>query len=143
MEVTPVKRMRGFTLVEMIVVIAIIGVLATIIVTRYAGQTDQAKAAAAKSQVAQIESAVISFQANTGRLPNSLTELVNKPSDSVNWQEGGYLKGRGVPKDPWGNEFIYRLMGRRFEVLSLGADGQEGGSGVDSDLSNETLEGGQ
>ena len=137
------KGIRGFTLVEMIVVISIIGVLATIIVTRYAGQTDQAKAAAAKSQIAQIESAVISFHAHTGRIPTTLIELVVKPGNAANWQEGGYLKGRAVPKDPWGNEYIFRQIGRRFEVLSLGADGQEGGSGVDADLSNELLESGE
>ena len=134
------RRQSGFTLVEMIVVISIIGVLATIIVTRYSGQTDQAKVAAAKSQVAQIESAVISFHANTGRLPNSLLELVSKPSDAVNWQEGGYLKGSGAPKDPWGNPYLLRTIGRRFEILSLGADGQEGGAGVDADVSNESME---
>ena len=133
-------RVRGFTLIEMIVVIAIIGVLASIIVVRYAGKTDQAKAAAARSQVAQMEGAVISFQADVGRLPSSLGELVNPPTEgsSSKWQEGGYLKGTSVPKDPWGREFVYRASSRRFEILSLGADGVEGGAGVDADISNES-----
>lgn len=128
---------RGFTLVEMIVVIAIIGILATIVVVRYSGQTDQAKVAAAKSQLAQIESAVISFNAHVGRLPRSLTELVEKPAGVSNWQEGGYLKGKSVPKDPWGNEYLLKVAGRRFEVISLGGDGKEGGMDVDGDLSSE------
>ena len=131
------KRHAGFTLVEMIVVIAIIGILATLVVVRYSGQTDQAKVAAAKSQLAQLEGAVISFHSHVGRLPKSLVELVEKPSGVSNWQEGGYLKGKSVPKDPWGNEYGYKVNGRRFEITSLGADGKEGGNGLDADLSNE------
>jgi general secretion pathway protein G len=134
------RREAGFTLVEMIVVIAIIGVLATLVVVRYSGQTDQAKVAAAKSQLAQLEGAVISFQSHVGRLPRSLLELVEKPSGAANWQEGGYLKGKSVPRDPWGNEYAYKASGRRFEIISLGADGKEGGAGVDADLSNEGTE---
>jgi general secretion pathway protein G len=134
------KQQAGFTLVEMIVVIAIIGILATLVVVRYSGQTDQAKVAAAKSQLAQMEGAVISFHSHVGRLPKSLVELVEKPSNAANWQEGGYLKGKSVPKDPWGNEYGYRVSGRRFEILSLGADGKEGGTGLDADLSNEGSE---
>jgi general secretion pathway protein G len=134
------KHRGGFTLVEMIVVIAIIGVLATLVVVRYSGQTDQAKVAAAKSQLAQLEGAVISFHSHVGRLPKSLSELVEQPSGAANWQEGGYLKGKSVPKDPWGSDYIYKVSGRRFEILSLGADGKEGGSGVDADLSNEGSE---
>jgi general secretion pathway protein G len=127
----------GFTLLEMIVVVAIIGILATLVVVRYSGKTDEAKVAAAKSQLAQIESAVVSFNAHVGRLPRGLDELVTPPSGASAWQEGGYFKGKKVPNDPWGNPFVYKGSGRRFEVLSLGADGREGGTGVDADLSNE------
>lgn len=134
---------RGFTLVEMIVVIAIIGVLATLVVVKYSGQTDQAKVATAKAQLAQIESAVISFQAHNGRLPASLIELVEKPSNAANWQEGGYLKGKAVPKDPWGHEYQYKTSGRKFEIICLGADGVEGGEGADADFSNESTEPGK
>ena len=134
------KRQAGFTLVEMIVVIAIIGILATLVVVRYSGQTDQAKIAAAKSQLAQLEGAVISFHSHVGRLPKALSELIEKPSGATNWQEGGYLKGKAVPKDPWGNDFVYKTSGRRFEIISLGADGKEGGTGPDADLSNEGTE---
>jgi general secretion pathway protein G len=124
----------------MIVVIAIIGILATLIVVRYSGHTDHAKVSAARSQIAQLEGAVISFQAHTGRLPKSLVELVEKPAGVSNWQEGGYLKGKTVAKDPWGNDYVYKVTGRRFEIVSLGADGKEGGTGVEADLSSEGTE---
>jgi general secretion pathway protein G len=131
---------RAFTLVELIVVIAIIGILATLVIVRYAGKTDQAKVAAAKAQLSQLEGAVIEFQAQCGRLPNALDELVNKPGDCPKWQEGGYLKGTKVPKDPWGHDFIYKSEGSKIEIVSLGADGAEGGAGVNADLSSLTMD---
>jgi general secretion pathway protein G len=137
------RRQAGFTLVEMIVVIAIIGVLATMVVIRYSGQTDQAKVAAAKAHLSQFESAIISFQSQNGKFPASLTDLVERPGNAPNWPEGGYLKSKSVPKDPWGHEYIYRLNGRRFEIVCVGADGQEGGEGADADFTNETVEQGK
>ena len=131
---------RGFSLVELMIVIAIIGVLATLVIVRYSGKVDQAKVAAAKSQITQLENAVIEFQASCNRYPNSLDELVNQPADCPDWQRGGYLKKKKLPKDPWNNEFIYRLDGSEFELVCLGADKQEGGTGIDRDLSNMSLE---
>lgn len=132
---------RGFTLVELIVVIAIIGILATLVIVRYAGKTDQAKVAAAKAQLSQLEGAIIEFQANCNRLPQSLDELVNKPGDCPNWQDGGYLKGSKVAKDPWGHDFVYHSSNGDFEIISLGADGKEGGNGVNQDISSRNLDG--
>lgn len=131
---------RAFTLVELTVVVAIIGILATLVIVRYSGKTDQAKAAAAKAQLSQLEGAVIEFQSHCGRLPNALDELVNKPGDCPKWQEGGYLKGTKVPKDPWGHDFVIKADGGTFEIVSLGADGSEGGTGVNTDLSSLALD---
>jgi general secretion pathway protein G len=132
---------RGFTLVELMIVVAIIGVLATLVITRYAGKTDQAKAAAGKAHIQQLETAIIEFQAHCGRIPSSLEELVTKPGDCPNWQDGGYLKGNRVPKDPWGREYVYRGEGSKYEIVSLAADGRQGGSGVDADISSNNTDG--
>lgn len=131
------KRAAGFTLLEMIVVVAIIGILATLVVVRYTGKTDEAKVAAAKSQLAQLETAVLSFYSHVGRMPKTLADLIERPSGISTWQEGGYLKGKSVPKDPWGNDYRYSASGRRFEIVCLSADGKEGGTGLDADISNE------
>ncbi len=137
------KRRRGFTLVEVIVVIAIIGILATMVIVRYAGKTDQARMAAAKAHISQIEGAVIEFQAHCSRLPRSLDELVSQPGDCPDWNPGGYFKSKSVPKDPWGKEYAYRQEGSDFEIICLGADGQEGGSGYNRDISSSNPDGTQ
>ena len=137
------RSTAGFTLVELIVVVAIIGVLATLVIVRYAGKTDQAKVAAAKAQISQLEGAVIEFQANCNRLPASLEELVTKPGDCPNWQEGGYLKSKNSLKDPWGTEFIYKAESGNFEIVSMGADKRQGGTGTAADISSNDLGGGK
>ncbi|MCZ7646125.1 MAG: type II secretion system major pseudopilin GspG [Planctomycetota bacterium] len=134
------RRCQGFTLVELIVVVAIIGVLSTVVIVRYSGKTDQAKVAAAKAQIAQLEGAVIEFQAHQSRLPESLNELVDRPSGNSDWPEGGFLKGKKVPKDPWGHDYLYRVEGAEFVITCLGADGHEGGAGVARDLTNLNLD---
>jgi general secretion pathway protein G len=71
-------------------------------------------------------------------LPQSLDELINKPGDAANWQQGGYLKGKSV-KDPWGHDYLYSASGGEFEITCLGSDGKPGGSGSDRDLSSKNL----
>jgi general secretion pathway protein G len=72
-------------------------------------------------------------------LPQSLDELVTKPGDCPNWQEGGYLKGKST-RDPWGHEYNYNAKSGDFEIICLGADGKQGGSGTDRDLSSKNLD---
>lgn len=130
------RSSRAFTLVELTVVIAIIGILATLVIVRFTGKTDEARIAAAKSQLSQLEGAIIEFQAQCGRMPTALDELVTRPSDCPKWREGGYLKGNHVPRDPWGHEYVFKAEGDKVEIVCLGADGAEGGTGAAADISS-------
>lgn len=129
---------RGLTLIEIMVVVAIIGLLAAMIVPNVIGQGEQAKVDMAKANMSSIASALDMFRLHNSRYPNTdegLRALVEKPSNARSWPEGGYLSR--LPKDPWGNDFVYlgpdQAQGR-YELISLGADGLEGGEGANKDL---------
>jgi len=134
---------RGFTLVEIMVVVVILGILAVLIVPRVVGRTDEARTVAAKQDVAAIMQALKLYRLDNGRYPTTeqgLAALVTKPQGEPvpkNWQK--YLDK--VPKDPWGNLYQYLNPGVRGEidVFSLGADNQPGGSGADSDVGSWDL----
>jgi len=137
------RRTRGFTLVEIMVVVVILGILAVLIVPRVVGRTDEARIVAAKQDVAAIMQALKLYRLDNGRYPTTeqgITALVTKPqSDPVpaNWQK--YLDR--VPKDPWGNVYQYLNPGVRGEidVFTLGADTRPGGSGPDADVGSWDL----
>ncbi|HEY7742927.1 MAG TPA: type II secretion system major pseudopilin GspG [Burkholderiales bacterium] len=137
------RRLRGFTLVEIMVVVVILGILAVLIVPRVVGRTDEARTVAAKQDVAAIMQALKLYRLDNGRYPTTeqgIAALVTKPQgDPVpkNWQK--YLDR--VPKDPWGNTYQYLNPGVRGEidVFSLGADTQPGGSGADADVGSWDL----
>lgn len=130
----------GFTLIEIMVVIAIIGILATLIVPRIMGRPDEARATAAKHDIGTISQALKLYRLDIGRYPTSeqgLNALVVKPSaDPVpqNWKAGGYLDS--LPKDPWGHPYQYANPGTKGEIdiYSYGADNKPGGTGVDADI---------
>ncbi len=130
----------GFTMVELMAVLVILGLLATVVVTNFVGKIADAKVTTTKASLKSLHSAVTSFYMDTGRYPTEtegLEALVARPSDVTKWQSGGYLETSTVPKDGWGRDFIYRLSpesGKPFVIVSLGADGQEGGEGNDADL---------
>lgn len=132
----------GFTLIEIMVVIAIIGILATMIVPKIMGRPDEARKIAAKQDVGTIVQSLKLYRLDIGRYPSSeqgLRALIERPSaDPIpqNWKQGGYLDG--LPKDPWGSSYQYLSPGTHGEVdvFSLGADGKIGGTGVDSDIGN-------
>jgi general secretion pathway protein G len=136
-------RSRGFTLIEIMVVVVIIGILAVLIVPRVVGRTDEAKAAAAKHDIAAIMQQLKLYRLDNGRYPTNeqgLPALVAKPQSQPapsNWKQ--YLDR--VPKDPWGNAYQYLNPGVRGEidVFTLGADSQPGGSGADADIGSWDL----
>lgn len=136
------KAGRGFTIIEVMAVLIILGLLATVVAVNVVGRIDKAKVIATKTSLKKLQSAVISFKLDTGEYPTEeagLLELVEQPTDVEGWQPGGYLDTTDVPKDGWGREFIYELYpedGSAFRVASFGADGEEGGEGYDADLSS-------
>jgi len=134
---------RGFTLVEIMVVVVILGILAVLIVPRVVGRTDEARAVAAKQDIAAVMQALKLYRLDNGRYPSNeqgLPALVTKPQSTpvpTNWKQ--YLDR--IPKDPWGNVYLYLNPGVRGEidVFSLGADAQPGGSGADTDVGSWDL----
>jgi general secretion pathway protein G len=130
----------GFTMVELMAMLIIIGLLATLVVTKVATKIDQARVTTTKANLKSLHTAVNQFKMDTTRFPTEeegLKALVEQPTDAEKWEPGGYLETTQVPKDGWGRDFIYQLYpesGKPFVIKSLGADGQEGGEGYDADL---------
>ena len=133
------KRMHGFSLIEIVVVITLIGLIMGWAVTRVFGQGEAAKAKIAKSQMQDIMGALDLYKLDTGKFPtgnDGLKALMQAPSGVTNWN-GPYVRKAEQLKDAWNNDWIYRAPGtdnRPFEILSLGADGREGGEGADKDI---------
>ena len=141
----PVVGQRGFTLIEIMVVVVIIGILAALVGPKLFGQVDRARISAAKAEISTIENAMKFYRLDNFVYPSSeqgVEALVNKPNDPnvKNWNPGGYLER--LPTDPWGNPYIYRNPGTEGEidVLTLGADGIEGGEGNNADIGNWDLD---
>jgi general secretion pathway protein G len=138
---------RGFTLIEIMVVVTILAILAALIVPRVVGRTDDARISAARQDIATLMQSLKLYRLDNGRYPTSeqgLRALVEKPSaDPIpqNWKSGGYLDASTVRKDPWGNEYQYLNPGLHGEidVLSFGRDGQPGGEGPDADIGSWSL----
>jgi general secretion pathway protein G len=131
------KKNHGFTLLELLVVIVIIGLLAGYVAPRYFSQVGKSEVQVAKAQIESIEKALDQFRLDVRRYPTAeegLDALVAKPSSLANWS-GPYLK-KAVPPDPWGRPYVYRVPGEKseFQLLSLGRDGKAGGVGEDADL---------
>jgi general secretion pathway protein G len=141
----PRCRERGFTLIEIMVVIVILGVLAALVVPRVLDRPDEARAVAAKSDIGAIMSALKLYRLDNQRYPTTeqgLGALVARPEQPPappNWKPGGYLEK--VPRDPWGRPYQYLNPGLKGEVdvMSYGADGQPGGTGADADVGSWDL----
>lgn len=130
----------GFTLIELLLVLVILATLAAIVTPKFAKRSEQARVTAARTQISQFEVALDAFEIDVGRYPTSsegLRALVEKPSNAEGWQEP-YLK-RDVPKDNWGNEYVYKYPGQNnesgYDLYSYGPDGKQGG---DDDIVNWT-----
>lgn len=133
------RRSQGFSLIEIIIVITIIGLIVAWAGNRIFGQGEKAKAGVAKSQMQDLMGALDLYKLDTGKFPTTqdgLKAMMTAPSGVTNWN-GPYLRKAEQLKDPWNNEWIYRSPGndnRAFEIISLGADGQEGGDGPNRDI---------
>lgn len=128
---------RGFTLIEIMVVVVIIGILAALIAPNIIGRDDQARVTAAKSDLNAIAQALDMYKMDNFRYPGTdlgLEALVKQPAEAKNWPQGGYLPT--MPQDPWGNPYVYVQPGVNgpFDLISRGADGREGGEGYDADI---------
>lgn len=141
-----VKRNDGFTLIEIMVVLIIIGLLAGIVVPKLMGRTEEAKRTKTAVQIKNLQSALDLYRLDSGVYPSTdqgLQALVEKPAVGEipnNWKEGGYIDK--IPKDPWGNNYVYISPGVHgdYDLYSYGADGEEGGEGRNADIQSWNLE---
>lgn len=135
-----ISSSRGFTLLELLVVIVIIGLLASYVGPKYFAQIGKSEITVAKAQIEGLEKALDTYRIDMGHYPNTeegLAALFVKPTDSANKWNGPYLK-KNVPLDPWGHAYQYRNPGSRggIDIISYGKDGQPGGTGENADITN-------
>jgi len=130
------RGQRGFTLVELLLVLVILALIAGLVLPGIIGKAESAKAKAASSQISRISMSVESFYLDTGNPPSSLDELVNEPAGVAGWN-GPYIKN-SLLKDPWGQEYKFRVPGEHgdFDIWSFGADRQQGGEDNNADITS-------
>ncbi|MCF8110781.1 MAG: type II secretion system major pseudopilin GspG [Desulfobacteraceae bacterium] len=141
-------RRAGFTLIELMVVIVILGILAVYVMPRIMGRPEQARRIKARSDIQAIETALKLYRLDNGKYPatqQGLEALVREPDSGpqpMNWREGGYLEKGRVPKDPWGNEYVYICPGNHddYDIMSYAADGEPGGEGDNKDIKSWEIE---
>jgi general secretion pathway protein G len=130
------KRLRAYTLTEMLVVLVIVGLLAAIVGPRLFSRLDDAKVRSARLQMTSLQTAIDLFRIDLGRLPSAdegLDALISAPATEPNWL-GPYIARASVPPDPWGGVYIYEAGPEGARIISYGADGREGGGGANADV---------
>jgi general secretion pathway protein G len=142
------KNQKGFTLIEIMVVVIILGLLAGLVLPKIMGQEDKARVEAAKVQIRSLEGALDAYKLDNGFYPGTeqgLDALIKKPESGripSRWRDGGYLKPARIPKDPWGKDFVYLSPGnegREYDIISYGADNEPGGEGYDADVESSKI----
>jgi len=144
-----VRDARGFTLIELMVVVVILGILAGLIIPKIMGRTDEARMLKARMQIEQLEQTLKLYYLDNGEYPTTeqgLNALIEKPAAEPvprRWREGGYLEKGKIPRDPWDTPFVYVSPGvhsKDFDLVSYGADHEEGGEGKYADIESWNLE---
>ncbi|MCP4372741.1 MAG: type II secretion system major pseudopilin GspG [Deltaproteobacteria bacterium] len=143
-----IKTTHGFTLIELMVVIVILGILVSFIAPKIMGRPDEAKQVKARVQMESLETAIKLYKLDSGIYPTTeqgMQALVEQPQTGTlpkKWRKGGYLEKAKVPKDPWGNEFVYLSPGAHgdYDIISYGADGVPGGEEFDKDINSWEIE---
>ena len=132
------KTMSGFTLIEILIVVVILGILGAVVVPNILSRPDTARVQAAQTDLRALSQTLEIYRLDNFQYPSSeqgLESLVDRPSgfpEPKNWNPEGYLKK--LPSDPWGSPYLYEKTGSSYSLISLGADGQEGGEGFDADI---------
>jgi general secretion pathway protein G len=130
----PIKSSRGFTLMELLIVMAILAMLAALVGPALFSNLGRGQRSAAQTQMDALATALDSYRLDVGRYPRDLDGLLENDTGRDAWN-GPYLeRAEVIPLDPWGNEYVYSAEGRSFELMSLGADGAPGGEGDDADI---------
>ena len=138
----------GFTLIELMVVIVILGILAAVVAPRLIGRADEAKVTEARVQLLNLETALKLYKLDNGSYPSTaqgLEALVEKPASGKipgKWRKGGYLEKSRIPSDPWRNPYVYASPGLHgdYDIFSYGADGARGGEGFDKDIESWNID---
>ena len=141
------KDSRGFTLIELMVVIVILSLLAVLVGPKIIGRSDDAKVADAKVQIRNLETALKLYKLDSGNFPSTeqgLQALVTKPTVGKipnKYKDEGYLENKSIPKDPWGNDYVYLSPGEHgdYDLYSFGADGTRGGDGKNADIESWSM----